>query len=144
MKYCPNCRGEYQDWVEKCIDCGSTLTDTRPLLPEPETEDALVSSADPVVTIAVYKNVVDADLVRSILESEGIRDVSVIEITPSASPIIPQAMKREAYLRVKESEALKALKIVKSITEITPAVYADIDEETDDTNDDEMEQFKGD
>ena len=47
MLYCPSCRGEFQDWVITCPDCGvGTVTVLPELPPEPEPEPIEVVTLD--------------------------------------------------------------------------------------------------
>ena len=39
MPYCPQCRDEFQDWVETCPDCKVPLVNTLPPLPVVEIPD---------------------------------------------------------------------------------------------------------
>ncbi|MHB8104895.1 MAG: putative signal transducing protein, partial [Dehalococcoidales bacterium] len=126
MKYCPKCRGEFQDWVEKCVDCKVELVDALPIITDAENIDpGLESPTDPLVTIAIYNTAVDANLVKEIMESEGIPEVVVNEIEHTSNWIASQAI-GGVHLLVRESDVGEAVEIVKSITDIVPAAYADI------------------
>ena len=74
MPFCPNCRGEFQDWVTVCPDCSVPLVDTLPEEPPKEPEESLVWRQVPaeVVHIASFQYSAEAHLARAKLESEGI------------------------------------------------------------------------
>ena len=66
MPFCPKCRGEFQDWVEVCIDCGVPLVDTLPEPvpePPPKREEAVIS--EPLVTVAAFNYPLQAHLSRA-------------------------------------------------------------------------------
>lgn len=64
MKYCPQCGSEFIDSVDKCIDCGVGLTDTKPALPEPEFVDW--------VAILEHRDFGRIGLAESLLQAAGI------------------------------------------------------------------------
>ena len=66
MPYCPDCRDEFQEWVEVCPDCGVPLVDKLPELPEHKEKD------EPLVYIATAPNEPVAMMWKEILENEGI------------------------------------------------------------------------
>ena len=75
MPFCPQCRDEFQDWVQVCPDCGEVLLDELPALPEPQPEDDRVRqelSDEPLVHIATAPSVSIAKMWAGILEQEGI------------------------------------------------------------------------
>jgi HEPN domain-containing protein len=81
-----------------------------------------------MVTIAKYSTLVEANLIKEILESEGIHQVVVGELETTLSWLSQQA-DGIAYLTVREEDAEKAIKIAKSVTEIVPVAISEIDEE---------------
>jgi hypothetical protein len=117
-RYCPQCRGEYQDWVQKCRDCGVELVDILPepeIGPEPEprylSDDSSMYTTEPLVVIAEYADMMDAKLAKEILESEGITafvpDRESVNL--SWSGLLPHI---EAKLIVREIDAERALEIL--------------------------------
>jgi hypothetical protein len=138
MKYCPKCRGEFEDWVEKCVDCQVELVDAQ--LPTSDLKNTKLepkAPQDPLVVIAIYSTAVDANLGKEILESEGIDEVVVHEIEPTSNWILPPTTTGGVHLLVRESDAGVAIETIKSITDIVPIAYADIydgDEEEDEEN----------
>ena len=117
-RYCPVCRGEYQDWVQKCRDCGVELVD---ILPEPETEtepeplyfsdDNSTYTTEPLVTIAEFPDIMEAKLAREILEAEGITGFVPDRESMSLnwSGLLPHI---EAKLIVRETDADRAMEIL--------------------------------
>jgi len=68
MKYCPNCREEYQDWVEKCVDCGERLLYGSAPSPQPKPKN----KPQQWITIAFFTGRASIYLAAAKLESEGI------------------------------------------------------------------------
>jgi len=126
MKYCPQCRGEFQDWVEKCPDCKVKLVDTLPLPDDSKHHPANES----LVIIAKYSTLVDANLIKEILESEGISPVATEEVEPS-NRWFSASESGGAYLLVSEKNVGEAVEIVRSVTDVVPITYADIYEPDD-------------
>ena len=121
VRYCPKCRGEYQDWVEKCADCGEKLVETKPA-PEPKQKEKpqIITRGDrsytkeALVAIASFANVMEAQFSKGILESEGIDSIisnadTVVLSGRNSSTVTP------IDLLVIESEAEKATVILNSI-----------------------------
>lgn len=74
MPFCPNCRGEFQDWVTDCPDCSVPLVDT--LAPEPpkppKPEKLRPDDTANIITAARFSYPAEAHLAAAKLESEGI------------------------------------------------------------------------
>jgi hypothetical protein len=68
-RYCPACRESYEDWVERCPDCGRGLTTE----PPPDDGPAPASVDDPVVLLTTEPNEPLAQLTAQVLADEGIR-----------------------------------------------------------------------
>lgn len=66
MPFCRNCRSEYIEGTLTCEDCGERLVER---LPEPASEPA---GASELVEVHRTQGEIDAQLVRSLLESNGI------------------------------------------------------------------------
>jgi hypothetical protein len=122
MRYCPKCRAEYQDRVEKCLDCGASLVDTRPeSIPESKviTKGNRSYFKQPLVPVGSFENNIEAQLNKGILESEGIDSIIanpdvLIAYQPDASS------SSNLSLLVRESEAEKAREILNSIDKNIP------------------------
>jgi hypothetical protein len=120
-RYCPRCGAEYQAWVEKCLDCGVTLVDTRPetLTGAREPEKIITKGKrsyfkQPLVPVGSFENNIEAQLNKGILESEGIDCIIanpdvLIAYQPDASS------SSSLSLLVRESEAERAREILDSI-----------------------------
>ena len=63
-RYCPKCRGEYQDWVQKCRDCGAELVQELP----PEQGKEFIEYEEVFSTF----NPGDIAFIKSILDGEEI------------------------------------------------------------------------
>lgn len=126
MKYCPQCKGEFQDWVEKCPDCQAKLVDES----LPQLEKGNPATKEPLVIIAKYSTLVDANLIKEILESEGIKPVATEEVEPS-NRWFSASESGGAYVLVSEKNVGEAVEIIRSITDVVPISYADIYEPDD-------------
>jgi hypothetical protein len=121
MRYCPKCRAEYQDRVEKCLDCGVNLVDTKPeTMPESTEQVKIITKGkrsyfkQPLVPVGSFENNIEAQFSKGILESEGIDSIIanpdvLIAYQPDASS------SSNIALLVRESEAEKAREILNSI-----------------------------
>ena len=126
MRYCPKCRGEYQDWVEKCLDCNVKLVDTKPEATSVSKEETrIISKGDrryakqTLVPVGSFSNNIEAQFNKGILESEGIDSIIanpdvLIAYQPDASST------GNIALLVRESDAEKALEILNSIDKNIP------------------------
>jgi hypothetical protein len=126
-RYCPKCRGEYQDWVDKCVDCGEKLVDRKPEpAPKSDEKSKIVKRGDrsytkePIVVLTSFENYMEAELTKGILESEGISSMIVRADTTIASKTGSYDNKGGIDLLVKESELEKAQEILNSIDKNVP------------------------
>jgi hypothetical protein len=117
MRYCPNCRSEYQDWVLKCIDCGAKLVDRLPEEPKstiisrsPESNSRKYTN-EKIVTIATFNQPEEAELSRAKLESEGIPGFVADSNFVSANRFY-SILAGGVRLQVKESDVEGALRIL--------------------------------
>jgi len=81
MPFCPMCRSEYEEGIERCADCNSLLVDSVP----PENPDA-----EPDATLVeVYRAAGDEEaiIIKGLLESEGIMCSLSSDIPHSVIPI---------------------------------------------------------
>ena len=104
MPYCPDCRDEFQEWVEFCPDCKVALVEELPVLPEHREIN------EPLVYIATGPNEPVARMWAEILENEGIHTL-VKSGELQAAMYMPSLLSRcEIY--VVESQAEKAKEIL--------------------------------
>jgi hypothetical protein len=130
-RYCPKCRSEFQDWVEKCLDCGTELVDTKPegkLAPENkvQTEDDDQYATNSMAMIGQFGSTLDAQFYQQILESEGI-DSQVVDLNANSGF---HRADRTVMLIVRQSDAEKAAELLKSV-EIIPDADKDVQPDTD-------------
>lgn len=91
MPYCPECRDEFEDWVEICPDCGVPLVDVLP--PEPE----IVLLEGDLVLLATAPNEIEAELWKAILEDNGIH--SMIKVPGSLNLYFsPMSLSHQLYV----------------------------------------------
>jgi hypothetical protein len=129
-RYCPKCRSEFQDWVENCVDCGTGLVNTKPagkLAPEykSQTEDNQYTT-NSMAMIGQFGSILDAELYKQILESEGI-DSQVVDFNANSGF---HRADGTVMLLVRQSDAEKAAEILKSV-EIIPDADTDVQPDTD-------------
>jgi hypothetical protein len=111
MPYCPQCRDEFQDWVEECPDCKKKLVSTLPPLREKVIREGTL------VHVATAPNEIEAQLWKGILEDNGIQ--SMIKVAESLNLYLsPLSLEHELYV-LKEDEQ-KAHEIIDSVITIEP------------------------
>ena len=91
MPYCPDCRYEYREGVEKCPDCDVELVEALPEEPEPESKDPNL------VCVASYPHQATAQTARIRLESYGISSALINE---TVSQVHPGAVFADGGVRV--------------------------------------------
>ena len=108
MPYCPNCRDEFQDWVETCPDCKVPLVNELTPLPEMEIPD------NSLVLVATAPNEIEAHLWKGILEDNDI--FSMIKVAEGLNIYwSPMALKHELY--VLDSDEKEAREILESLVD---------------------------
>jgi Putative prokaryotic signal transducing protein len=108
MAYCPVCGLEYQEGAEQCVDCHVALQPGPPPAPPPKEE----TPQGHLVRIRVFsgpQSVMEADLARNILETEGIPCVLPGQYTGEMLPGIDVIQ-----LFVSESDAERAREVLQS------------------------------
>ncbi len=78
MLYCPNCQTEYKPPALCCDACKVDLVES---LPPPEGTDADTGGLE-LVELAEFSNVSEAEMIKELLEQNGIRAVLRGEIDP--------------------------------------------------------------
>jgi len=71
MPYCPNCRTEYRLGFTRCSDCDAALVES---LPDAEPE-AGTNTAIELVELATFPDEPEAEMIRELLEDNGITGV---------------------------------------------------------------------
>lgn len=101
MPFCPKCRFEYREGIEKCPDCDLKLVEK---LHEGEQEQC---RSEELVEIATFPYAAGAEMARVKLAGEGIEAV----VTDSASStLVPLVC--GVRLMVHERDAARAMKIL--------------------------------
>jgi hypothetical protein len=75
MPYCPVCRAEYEDRFQQCAVCGVGLVELLPDDPGDPRENDLLE-------LAQFSNVAEAEMIREILETNGIQSIQRGEVDP--------------------------------------------------------------
>ena len=105
MAFCPNCEAEYKTGMTVCPDCDIELV--AELTPENKVHDT--SDGEPVA-LQSFKTGAEAEMVREMLERNGIR--SFVEGGDFA--IIPSSFSQEVVVMVDERDLSQAVEIYKA------------------------------
>ena len=109
MPYCPNCLTEYVQGTSKCEDCGANLLPGPPPDPPPQTQSG-GSGDSSLVTVRVFAGptaLLDADVARNILQSQGIPSFVSGETSVELLPVL------DVPLLVREEDAEHAARILR-------------------------------
>ena len=105
MPYCPDCKSEYEEGVEKCATCGTAL------LPGSVPQDHWKLGEIATVCVRRFRGptqVMEAELARNVLEEEGIPCVLPGEVMAEVLPGVDIVQ-----LLVREEDADTATEILK-------------------------------
>ena len=102
MAFCPNCEAEYKEGITVCPDCQIELVDE--LTPANRVHDR--SDGEPV-PLQSFKTGAEAEMVRELLEQNGIR--SFVEGGDFA--VIPSSFSQEVVVMVDERDLPRAVEI---------------------------------
>ena len=119
MPYCPDCRLEYEESVEKCGECHATLA-------AGEMPDVMAAGHEPEEKWALLMRVRSpetAEIVRGLLESEGF-EVEMIDKGVSEMPVPAVESVSRLEIWVPESEAAAARAVLNAAREGTEACPA--------------------
>jgi hypothetical protein len=100
MAFCPNCEAEYHEGITRCSDCDLDLV--AELTPETRIHDT--SDGEPV-PLQSFKTGAEAEMVRELLSSNGIR--SFVEGGNFA--VIPGSFSQEVVVMVDERDLERAI-----------------------------------
>ena len=86
MPYCPKCHAENSAELTRCAQCGADLADGI-VMRKPSSEE----DAQKLVRLATFPSVVEADMIKELLESNGIQtmirgETDPIGVTSGAAP----------------------------------------------------------
>jgi len=109
MPYCPDCLTEYVEGISTCDDCGATLLPgAAPERPdEPESESTDDSKMVPVRVFTGATALLDADVARNILQTQGIPSFVPGETSVELLPVLDVA------LLVREADVERAAGILR-------------------------------
>jgi putative signal transducing protein len=105
MAYCPDCKSEYVEGVEKCPTCGTAL------LPGTAPEDNSKPEEFSTVCVRTFRGptaAMEADVARKVLEEEGVPCILPGESAPESYPGV-----NLIQLMVREEDADEAAEILK-------------------------------
>jgi hypothetical protein len=121
MPYCPDCLTEYVEGISTCDDCGATLlpgaAPERP--PEPESESTDDSKMVPVRVFTGATALLDADMARNILQTQGIPSFVPGETSVELLPVLDVA------LLVREADVERAAGILSDYLDAGTASLAE-------------------
>jgi hypothetical protein len=103
MPFCPECRAEYRAETRRCPDCDLDLVDSLPE-EQPDTPD---SEGLDLVELASFPNYPEAEMIKEVLESNGIRTV----LRGEADPIGVVSGATPSTLLVEERDSARAREI---------------------------------
>jgi hypothetical protein len=109
MAFCPNCEAEYKTGITVCPDCDIQLV--AELTPENKVHDT--SDGEPV-QLQSFKTGAEAEMVRELLERNGIR--SFVEGGDFA--VIPSSFSQEVVVMVDERDLEQAVEIYKAYFDV--------------------------
>ena len=102
MPFCPECRVEYRAGVQRCPDCDAHLVDSLP--PEAGANDLWGLE---LVELASFPNFPEAEMIKELLESGGIRTI----LRGEADPIGVASAATPTTLLVEERDLVQAREI---------------------------------
>jgi hypothetical protein len=102
MAFCPNCEAEYKEGIAVCPDCNLELV--AELTPENKVHDT--SEGEPV-PLQSFRNSAEAEMVREVLNSNGIRSF----VQGGDFAVIPSSFSQEVIVMVDERDLDRAIQI---------------------------------
>jgi hypothetical protein len=102
MAFCPNCEAEYKEGIAVCPDCNLELVPE--LTPENKVHDT--SEGEPVA-LRTFTNSAEAEMVREVLSSNGIRSF----VQGGDFAVIPSSFSQEVIVMVDERDLPRAIEI---------------------------------
>jgi predicted amidophosphoribosyltransferase len=112
VPFCPKCRNEYVEGTDVCEDCGVTLTQTLP----PESKKRPDESE--LVEVWYAQGEMDAQLVRSLLESNGIESMFSGESIRLTHGFTVDGL-AEVRILVRKDDAKRACDVIASLEGMT-------------------------
>ena len=114
MAFCPECRSEYLEGTETCEDCGVDLV-AQLVKPGPDTRDGAL------VEVWYTHGEMDAQLIRSLLESNGISSMFSGESLRLTHGFTIDGL-AEVRILVREADAQCAREIIGAAFQLHPPV----------------------
>lgn len=111
MPYCPACRADYAPGIERCHDCEVDLEDA----PPEEAADLPAPPPEPLVTIAAFDTPLQANILASRLEADGVECFLADAETIGVHGLLAGAV-GGVKIQVRESEATRAGAILRANT----------------------------
>ena len=114
MPFCPECKCEYVEGVTRCSDCDEELVWELPT-ESPQPREMLRD--EDAVTIFTAKDLVEAEVVRGILEGAGIHCAVTPEVTRWARGTTMLGGLQTIDIMVLESDAERAQEVIREAME---------------------------
>ena len=123
MPFCPKCKYEYVEGIEKCPDCDAELVWELPdhklpfELPAESARHQDLLRDEEIVTVFTAKDSIEEEIVRGILESAGIHCYATPEVTRWARGASMLGGLNSLDIMVLESQASEAQAVIKEAME---------------------------
>jgi hypothetical protein len=89
---CPNCQKQYPPEIETCPECGESLTEI------PLSSDASNQEDTELLELAKFRTMAEADLMKELLESNGVRTVVRGDADPIGGIELPTILVEHRHL----------------------------------------------
>ena len=119
MAFCPNCEAEYKTGITVCPDCDIDLV--AELTPENKVHDT--SDGEPVA-LQSFKTGAEAEMVRELLERNGIRTF----VQGGDFAVIPSSFSQEVVVMVDERDLDQAVEIYNAYFDVDSTAPATEDQ----------------
>ena len=122
MPHCPNCLTEYVQGTTACEDCGAQLAPGSPPSKTPRQTHSAGSGDSKLVTVRFFSGptaLLDADVARNILQSQGIPSLVPGETSAELLPVL------DVSLLVREEDAEQAARILQEYLDSADASPAE-------------------
>ena len=133
MRYCPNCEVEYMDSVKECPDCKVQTLSEEEWQKVLDVEEEYRKKAKNFVKIKIAPNQFYGEMVKEVLEREGIPTILRVYRDTAYAGIFEYQMGWGAILVPREL-AEKAIKLIEQFEKTSPSLEELEEEKEDEDN----------